>query len=398
VTYLLAYVEEAVAALWRHRLRSMLTMLGMIIGSASIIAVFGISKAATSGISATFSSFGQWPIVILPDPSQDDPSQAAIQYRDLAAVTAALGYAAASVQPAWNRTLPVSFGSKRDYISVSPDGSYHTDALLMSEGRKISASDVAGAARVCVITADVAREFFGNSTALGNYLRISGGRCEVVGVYADIKGSFMNSLAGSSSVILPYTTYHNEVAPGSLDFLLIYPADPLTADSVGKTAITVLQHFHGARTKYVAQNTADQLQAFETVLRVIGIGLSAIGGVALLVAGIGIMNIMLVSVTERTREIGIRKAVGANRGNIATQFIMESIVLSLLGGGVGMAVGLAATLGAANLLSRQLGEILIPYLLIGCIALGFSIAVGMLFGIYPALRAARLNPIEALRS
>jgi putative ABC transport system permease protein len=110
------------------------------------------------------------------------------------------------------------------------------------------------------------------------------------------------------------------------------------------------------------------------------------------------MNIMLVSVTERTREIGIRKAVGANRGNIATQFIMESIVLSLLGGGVGMAVGLAATLGAANLLSRQLGEILIPYLLIVCIALGFSIAVGMLFGIYPALRAARLNPIEALRS
>jgi putative ABC transport system permease protein len=126
--------------------------------------------------------------------------------------------------------------------------------------------------------------------------------------------------------------------------------------------------------------------------------LSAIGSVALLVAGIGIMNIMLVSVTERTREIGIRKAIGANRANIATQFIMESIVLSLLGGVIGMGVGLAATLGAASLLSRQLGEILIPYLLIVCIALGFSIAVGMLFGIYPALRAAQLNPIEALRS
>ena len=141
MTYLLAYVEEAVAALWRHRLRSMLTMLGMIIGSASIIAVFGISKAATSGISATFASFGQWPIVIFPDPSQDDPSLAAIEYRDLAAVAGALAHSAASVQPAWNRTLPVSFGSTRDYVSVSPDGSYHTDALLMSEGRKISASD-----------------------------------------------------------------------------------------------------------------------------------------------------------------------------------------------------------------------------------------------------------------
>jgi putative ABC transport system permease protein len=398
VTYLLAYVEEAVAALWRHRVRSMLTMLGMIIGSASIIAVFGISKAATSGISATFASFGQWPIVIFPDPSQDDPSLAAMQYRDLAAVAAALGQTAASVQPAWDRTLPVSFGSTRDYISVSPDGSYHTDALLMREGRKISASDLAGGARVSVITADVAREFFGNNTALGNYLRISGGRYQVVGVYADIKGSFMNSLAGSSSVILPYTTYHNDLVSGPLDFLLVYPSDPLTADAVDKAAIAELKHLHGARSKYIAQNTADQLQAFETVLRVIGIGLSAIGGVALLVAGIGIMNIMLVSVTERTREIGIRKAVGANRGNIAAQFIMESIVLSLLGGGIGMGIGLAGTLGAANLLSRQLGEMLIPYLLIVSIAVGFSIAVGMVFGIYPALRAARLDPIEALRS
>jgi putative ABC transport system permease protein len=398
VTYLLAYVEEAVAALWRHRLRSMLTMLGMIIGSASIIAVFGISKAATSGISATFASFGQWPIVIFPDPSQDDPNLTAIQFRDVAAVAGALADSAASVQPAWDRTLPVSFGSTRDYISVSPDGSYHTDALLMSEGRKISASDLAGAARVSVITADVARKFFGNNTALGNYLRISGGRYEVVGVYADIKGSFINSLAGSSSVILPYTTYHNDLVTGPLDYLLVYPSDPLTADAVGKAAMTELQHFHGARAKYIAQNTADQLQAFETVLHVIGIGLSAIGSVALLVAGIGIMNIMLVSVTERTREIGIRKAIGANRANIATQFIMESIVLSLLGGVIGMGVGLAATLGAASLLSRQLGEILIPYLLIVCIALGFSIAVGMLFGIYPALRAAQLNPIEALRS
>ncbi len=398
MTYLLAYVEEAVAALWRHRARSMLTMLGMVIGSASIIAVFGISKAATSGISATFASFGQWPIVIFPDPSQDDPGLAAIEYRDIAPIAAALAQSAASVQPAWNRTFPVSFGSTRDYISISPDGSYHTDALLMSEGRKISASDLAGAARVCVITADVAREFFGTNIVLGNYLRISGGRYQVVGVYADIKGSFMNSLVGSSSVILPYTTYHNDLVAGPLDFLLVYPSDPLAADVVGKAAVTELNHLHGVRAKYVVQNTADQLQAFETVLRIIGVGLSAIGGVALVVAGIGIMNIMLVSVTERTREIGIRKAVGANRRNIATQFIMESIVLSLSGGGIGVGIGLAATIGAANLLSKQLGEMLIPYLLIVSIASGFSIAVGMLFGIYPALRAAGLNPIEALRS
>jgi putative ABC transport system permease protein len=134
------------------------------------------------------------------------------------------------------------------------------------------------------------------------------------------------------------------------------------------------------------------------VLSIVGTGLSAIGGVALVVAGIGIMNIMLVSVTERTREIGIRKSIGASRSDITLQFLMEALLLSLVGGGIGMALGLGITIGAASVISQKLGEILIPYLLIVSIAITFSIAVGMVFGMYPAVRAAKMDPIEALRS
>jgi len=131
---------------------------------------------------------------------------------------------------------------------------------------------------------------------------------------------------------------------------------------------------------------------------VVGYGLTAIGGVALLVAGIGIMNIMLVSVTERTREIGIRKAIGAAGRDITTQFLMEALILSLIGGGTGMVLGIAAVLLAYGVVSGLLGPAPIPWLLIVSVAVGFSTFVGVVFGTYPAIRAGKLDPIVALRS
>jgi putative ABC transport system permease protein len=397
MTYLLSYLEEAVAALWRNRVRSALTMLGMIIGSASIITVFGISRAATSGISSTFASFGTFPVIIGVDNSQDNPTIAAMHYRDVATVAEALGDRAAAVDPLWQRTFRVANGNTHDYETVQVEGGYQSDTLAMSEGRKINADDVSSAARVCVLTQDLATKYFGDGPAVGNDLRINGDRCEVVGVYADIKGSFMNG-ANSATIYLPTTTFYDLFSPGDLDNLLIYPADPAQADAVGAEAVAALKHIHSDRAQYRAQNSASFINGFDNALSVIATGLSAIGGVALVVAGIGIMNIMLVSVTERTREIGIRKAIGANRGNIILQFLMEAVVLSLLGGGIGMGLGLVVTIGAASLLSKQLGVLLIPYLLIVSIALIFSITIGMVFGTYPAIRAASLDPIEALRS
>jgi putative ABC transport system permease protein len=399
VTRALAYLSEAIASLWRNKGRSGLTMLGMIIGSASIITVFGISKAATSGIASTFSSFGQEPAVVLVDPSQDYPDRAQIQYRDLATIASALGDTVREVMPLWQVTDTISANGKTDHMTVQEDGSYHSDGLAMSEGHEFTDDEVAGAEHVAVLTQDVAHEFFGDSPAVGQFLRINGERFEVTGVYANINGSLFNSLAGSSTIIVPYTTYHTAFAHGAPpDFILVYPTDPLGDDAAGKAAVAVLKHIHGAHAQYQVQNAAQQLQIFNNVLGILGLGLSAIGGVALIVAGIGIMNIMLVSVTERTREIGIRKSIGAKRSDIITQFLMEAVLLSLGGGLAGMLLGIVATVGAANLLSKQLGTLLIPYLLIVSIALTFSLLVGTVFGSYPALRAAQMDPIEALRS
>ncbi len=397
MTRLLAYLEEAIAALWRNRARSILTMLGMIIGSASIIAVFGISRAATSGITGTFASFGTLPVSVLVDQSQDYPAQAAIAYRDAATVANALGTLAIAVQPTWQRTGKIAAGSINAYESVVSTGAYHDDSTHMASGRRIDRADVTSGARVCVLTADLGRKFFPHGNAVGSYLRIKGERFLVIGVWQQIQGSFFAAIT-SGAVLIPYTTFHDVFTPGPVDSLTIYPAQNGNADAVGRAAIAALQHIHGRRAKYRVENSAAFVTSFDNVLNIIAVGLSAIGGVALVVAGIGIMNIMLVSVTERTREIGIRKAIGASRANITLQFLMEAIVLSLIGGGIGMGIGVAITVGAASLLSKQLGVLLIPYLLIVSVALGFSIAVGMVFGTYPALRAAALDPIEALRS
>jgi putative ABC transport system permease protein len=397
VTRLWAYTLEAAAALWRNRTRTILTMLGMIIGTASIIAVFGISKGATSGISATFSSFGVLPIFIITDPTQDFPQYAQIQFRDVNVVAAELGGSAGEVLPFYQRTWRVRYGNVQQYVAVGGDGWYHPDTLRMAQGRKISREDIDGAARVAVLSADVAQKFFGSAPAIGKDLTINGTHFTVIGVYPELQGSFFNSLFGSNSIGIPYSTFHR-VMPGPADGLIVYAAPDASIPQVQALAKQALQHIHGPRAQYVEQNAQSQIQAFESVLNIIGVGLSAIGGVALVVAGIGIMNIMLVSVTERTREIGLRKSIGASRNDIALQFLMEALLLALAGGGSGMAIGLLFTIGGAELISKQLGAIIIPYVLIVSIAVGFSSAVGLLFGLYPALRAAAMDPIEALRS
>jgi len=396
VTRLLAYAAEASAALWRNRTRSFLTTLGMIIGTASIIAVFGISKGATSGIAATFASFGQLPIIAIVDPTQNYPQFAQMQYRDAARVRAELGDLADYVLPYSDRKWLVRYGSKQQYLDVQSDGDrYDTGAL--QEGRHINLDDVESAAHVTLITPDVEKALFGNVPATGKDVRINGGRFTVIGVYSPLSGSFFNTFAGSNTAAIPYSTLH-AIDPGPIDNLLVYPKSAAQADEVIAATRKALQHIHGPHAQYFVQNGAAQVQTFEKVLAIIGTGLAAIGGVALVVAGIGIMNIMLVSVTERTREIGIRKSIGASRNDIALQFLMEALLLALAGGGTGMLLGLLITIGGAEFISKTIGTVIIPYVLIVAIAIAFSGAVGMLFGMYPAWRAANMDPIEALRS
>jgi putative ABC transport system permease protein len=394
---LASYVGEAFAAIWRNGTRSLLTMLGMIIGTASIIAVLGVSRAASGGITGTLASFGDPGFAIVADRSQDDPAAAAIQYRDVRTVAAAAGALIKHIEPSYLRTMTLRANGVSTSTYVFSASEYHPDTVQLREGRRIELNDLVSAAHVCTLTAPLADRFFHGESALGRIVRIGGPRCTVVGVYAEIKGGFFSQIAGAESLELPYTTLHDMV-PGPIDQLQVYAANGVAMGRASDAITDVLHRLHGARAKYVTQDNAGALQAFDTILNVIATGLTAIGGVALLVAGIGIMNIMLVSVTERTREIGLRKAIGARRADIALQFVLEAILLSFMGGAIGTVLGYLLTLAAHNPVEALVGPAPIPYGLIIAVSTGFSALVGCVFGTYPAIRAARLEPIEALRS
>jgi len=392
------YLGEAFAAIWRNRTRSMLTMLGMIIGTSSIIGVLGISRAASGGITGTLNSFGDQGISIGPDGNQDDPQAAAIQYRDVRAIEAGAGSLLAHIEPSYQRNMQMRANGVTSTSAAVSDSDYHPGFTLeMREGRRLTADDVATGAHVCDLTGPLADKLFNGPPAVGKTVQIGGTRCAVVGVYAELKGGLFNQAGSDELLFLPYTTFH-EIAPGPIDSVLLFTAPGITVPEVSTTVTSVLQRLHGPRAKYTTTDNQAQLQGFNAVLSIIAVGLTAIGGVALVVAGIGIMNIMLVSVTERTHEIGLRKAIGARRSDVALQFLLEAILLSFMGGGIGTVLGLVATLLAYSSIESFVGPAPIPYLLIISIAVGFSTVVGCVFGTYPAIRASRLDPIAALRS
>ena len=394
---LAAYAGEALEAIWRNRVRSVLTMLGMIIGTASIIGVLGISKAASGGIAGTLNSFGDPGIIVAPDPNQDDPNAAQIQYRDMAALQAATAADVRRMVPNFSGTYTLrARGISYDTGVTSQDGE-PADSLTLKEGRRINDDDVDQAAHVALLSEPLYRRFFGSEPAVGQTIRIGGSRFRIIGVYDEFKSSLLSTVAGEDYIEIPYSTFY-DLYPGPVAFLQVWPRDKNNQRAATDAVQAELRKLHGTHATYITQDAAAQLAGFNSVLSVVAGGLTAIGGVALVVAGIGIMNIMLVSVTERTREIGLRKSIGASRQDIVLQFLLEAILLSLIGGGVGALLGLGVTLAAYIPIEKFVGPAPIPYLLIVSVAVGFSMVVGCVFGTYPALRAGRMDPIEALRS
>jgi putative ABC transport system permease protein len=397
MTRLGAYVIEAFEAIWRNRTRSILTMLGMIIGTSSIIGVLGLSKAAAGGIKGTIDSFGSAGIIISVDGNQDDPAAAQIYYRDLPFLEEMTSSTVDFYFPNYNATYRLNANGISYDTTVQAQTDRITNSLRLEEGRKIDAHDVETAAHVALLSLSLAQRFFKDESAVGQELRIGGSRFTVIGVYAKLQSGLLTNLVGDDYVEIPYSTFH-EIKSGPMDFLQAYPKADVPVGEAIDSIVAALHRLHGQRSRYLTQDSNAQLQSFNSVLGLVATGLTAIGGVALVVAGIGIMNIMLVSVTERTREIGLRKSIGASRNDILTQFLLEAILLSLLGGGIGTVLGLGAVLGFYGVLTSLLGPAPIPYLLIVSVAVGFSTLVGTVFGTYPAYRASKLDPIAALRS
>ena len=393
---LFAFLAEAAAAVRQNRLRSLLTVLGMAVGTATITGVLGMSSAARNGIHDTLASLGTDGFSITVDTNQDDPVAAALQYRDVALLIAADGAWFAHLYPEYVRNLELVAGNIRFVAAVQSESAYHPDVVGMLTGRRIDASDVANAAHVCILSAHLAERLFGRSAVEGNMLRINGTRFRVMGVYAQINGGGFLIAGGDDFAVMPYTTFH-QIAPGPVDSLQAFPNATIATDDAIAALQAMLQRLHGARTRYTVQDSQAQLASFDKIITLLTIGLGAISGVAVFTAGIGIMNILLVSVNNRTREIGIRKAIGAGPQDIALQFLLEAVLLSFLGGSIGAIFGLTITLLASGSIAHFVGIGSVPYariILFTCVG---SLCTGALFGTYPAVRAAQMNPITALR-
>lgn len=401
----------ALGSLRSNKLRSVLTMLGIIIGVAAVVALMGIGEGAQQSITSSITSNGTNLLTIIPGSfsqggvrSGGGNAQTLTSEDGEAIMTSGDCPYCQAVAPEVRRQSSVVYGSANNSYSITgttPDYG-PIRSLTVAEGEWFTTSDVAAATNVAVIGANVATGLFDGVDPMGQNIRINRLAFRVVGVLAAKGGTGFGSL--DDGVYIPLTTAQRKLTgerqagiAGHTVSTIYVQVDDSTHMTEAQNAITDLlrtrHHATTADNDFTVINQADLLSTLSGVLAVLTLFLGSIAGISLLVGGIGIMNIMLVSVTERTREIGIRKAVGAQQGDILRQFLIESVLLSVGGGLVGLALGYGIA-GLASL-TGVVTSVVTPGAVL--LAVGFSLAVGLFFGIYPARRAARLDPIVALR-
>ena len=390
----------ALRELRRNVLRSFLTILGIVIGVASVIIMVTLGSGATVQVSQQIASLGSNVVIIIP--GQMGPgrgsSVAPFNESDAEAIVRDVGDLKA-VAPTAAKSVTAIFANKNWSTAVTgTTNDYFTAAnWVIERGRIFTDSELRAGKAVCVIGSTVSKELFGVQDPMGNKLRLKNVSCEVIGQMKS-KGQSVMGRDQDDLIIMPLRTFQRRIA-GNRDISQIQLSvrDESAIDRV-KSAIERLMR----ERRHLAPNEENDFSVMDTrqiaqtltgTTRILTLLLSAVAAVSLLVGGIGIMNIMLVSVTERTREIGIRLAIGAFERDVLTQFLVEAMVLASFGGLFGVILALAAAAVLAQVL--QVPLILNPGIMI--LAFLFSGAVGVIFGYVPARRAARLDPIEALR-
>jgi putative ABC transport system permease protein len=395
-------------ALFRNKLRSFLTMLGIVIGVFAVIAMVAVGEGAQAVVQKTFSSMGSNMLVVMSGASKQGGafggfgSLPTLTWDDLKAIqreipsvryTSAVLHTGAQLQSDdrnWNTSVN---GVSPDYFDIRD--------WPIASGLCFTSSDVDGGRKVAVLGQTVVDHLFGIGTApVGQSVRIKGVPFQVIGVLAK-KGQSMQGQDNDDAVFIPDSTFQSKIQGGLQKYIQGTVMIGATSQSVTQTAqrqiTALLRDRHrlepGSDDDFSIRDLTEITGAVAAGTAAIAALLAAIAAVSLLVGGIGIMNIMLVSVTERTREIGLRMAVGARGRSILAQFLAEAVVLSVMGGGIGIVLGLASTKVAASLLGMAVP---VNVMVVG-IAVGFSAAVGIGFGLYPALKAAQMDPMTALR-
>ncbi len=398
-------LKMATTTLLANNMRSSLTMLGIIIGNASVIAMIGIGQGAQKLASEEFESLGANVLFVVPGSREsrrttfDTPKTLVLS--DAEAIATQVP-SVDEVAPSINSRLLITVGNQNNnalIIGTTPEF-LTVRSFDIKEGRFFNDSDLKRNLKVTVIGADIVEQFFPNQNPLGKSIKIKNINFEVIGIMAS-KGSFLGTNQ-DETLYVPLTTMANQVVGKTSQYgteLSFINVSAKSADSINAAKFQIenllrLRHKIVGEDDFRVETQKDILSIVDNVMGGLTVMLGAISAISLLVGGIGVMNIMLVSVTERTQEIGLRKAIGATRSNILSQFLIEAIIISAVGGIIGTILGIGAltVVSAISPLSTSAS----PFIII--LAVGVSGGIGLFFGVFPAQRASKLDPIIALRS
>jgi putative ABC transport system permease protein len=399
---------EALESLNGNKLRSGLTVLGIVIGVAAVIAMLAVGKGAQASITGSISGIGtNLLFVFRGDQANNVRNPKPLTTADADALRDQFAAPSiAAVAPALQGDATVSFGGEQvtpQLFGVTPDY-FQVRNLKLSEGELITEEHMLGRASVVLLGPEVATNLFGHASGVtGETVRIEGQPFRVIGVLESKGGGAFGS--EDNQVLVPFTTAQTRLIRRStsdrVDVIFIQAASGELVTQATEEISQILRTRHrtpvGAD-DFTVFSQQDLLTTFQSITGILTIFLGGIAGISLLVGGIGIMNIMLVSVTERTREIGLRKALGARKRDILIQFLTESSLLSLIGGIIGILLGWLISFAVGRIAAAS-GTAFTPLVGVDAVALAtiFSAIVGLFFGIYPANRAAGLEPVEALR-
>lgn len=395
---LIESIKMALASILAHKLRSALTMLGIIIGVGSIITVVAIGQGGEAALKSQFAGAGNNTIQINFKPETDNPFDMPIDQvptftqENLLQLKKIPEISHVITTNNTMETLSMNEKNVGTQIYGITEDYYLINKIQMVDGRKLTETDFSQSNNVVMINDKAAKEFFKKGKAVGQIIEIKGQPFQIIGVYKSSDDLFG---LGMPEMLLPLSIWPVLYGTDAIQSVTIQAKDVSKLETAGKKAANLLNDTKSPdlKGKYEVFNLEEIQKSISKVTNIMTMIIGGIASISLLVGGIGVMNIMLVSVTERTREIGIRKALGATRGKILLQFLIEAMMLTLLGGVIGIGIGV----GGAYIVSTFAKW---PPLVSGQVVIGgvlFSMSLGIIFGIMPANKAAKLDPIEALR-
>ncbi len=384
-------LELAWQSLWRNKLRSALTMLAMIIGVSSVIMLISIGAGFQSYIAKQFEDLGSNLIYVMSGKIETGgySGQLNLDAKDVSALNR-IGYPIKDAIGEVEVLSTVKNRGEEKYTQITglDDKGVKVLNFVVEKGRTISAGDVSKSSRVAVIGAKVATELYQTESPVGKSIMIQSSKYRIIGVM-EKKGGGMG-MSMDDVVIIPLTTFQSQFDQDKYTMLAatVYNKDDM---EVAKKKIEEVMLKNHDKDEFTVAGQEELLGTINQILGILTAGLGGIAAISLLVGGIGIMNIMFVTVTERTKEIGLRKALGARPRDILIQFLIEAITLSFVGGSIGILLALAGSVAMSAFISSEVT----PHAIL--LAFGFSSAIGIIFGVVPAWKAAKLDPIKALR-